>query len=127
MGSSALELMSIADSHYRHLHVDALIAAVKALEALAHDRTVARLKQEPDDEKQPNQRTLSYDPASVFLLETMASISCQTSEHIEVLWYAAEDFSWLRSLTCYLLFVLGRSSLSTYRRCCPQLRNIAFS
>lgn len=76
----------------RQLDVDALVAAIRALEALAHERTVARLKQEADEvpagstyEEGPY--TLPYDPASVFLLETMVSIACQTPQYIEELWY----------------------------------------
>jgi hypothetical protein len=75
----------------RQLDLDALIAAVRALEALAHERTVARLKQESDDIISPSHDghsyTLPYDPASVFLLETMISISCQAPQHIEYLWF----------------------------------------
>jgi brefeldin A-resistance guanine nucleotide exchange factor 1 len=77
--------------------LEALFSAVRALEALAHERTVARLKLEGDETtqnlqyNQPNrnsegQYVLSYDPASVFLLETMVSILRQTPQHIEELW-----------------------------------------
>lgn len=77
---------------YRQLDVDALVAAIRALEALAHERTVARLKQEADEvpagsSYDEGPYTLPYDPASVFLLETMVSIASQTSQHIEELWY----------------------------------------
>ena len=82
----------------RHLDLEALVSAVRALEALAHERTVARLKLEGDETTQnlqyhqPNrnpegQYVLSYDPASVFLLETMVSILRQTPQHIEELWW----------------------------------------
>ena len=63
------------------------------MEALAHERTVARLKQESDDVNSNLEMTLDgsyalpYDPASVFLLETMVSIACQTSDSIEELWF----------------------------------------
>ena len=81
----------------RHLDLDALVAAVRALEALAHERTVARLKLEGDEMVQNTQYSrsgrdsegqyvLSYDPASVYLLETMVSILRQTPKHIEELW-----------------------------------------
>ncbi len=69
------------------------MSAVRALEALAHERTVARLKQDSDDINTNLEITLDgsyalpYDPASVFLLETMVSIACQTSDFIEELWY----------------------------------------
>jgi len=81
----------------RHLDPEALVSAVRALEALAHERTVTRLKLEGDETaqhpqyNQPNrnsegQYVLPYDPASVFLLETMVSILRQTPQHIEELW-----------------------------------------
>jgi len=88
---SPLELMNLC----RQLDLDALIAAVRALEALAHERTVARLKQESDDiilsSHDGHPYTLPYDPASVFLLETMISISCQAQQHIEYLWFVASQ------------------------------------
>lgn len=68
------------------------MSAVRALEALAHERTVARLKQESDDintnmeTSLDGAHSLSYDPASVFLLETMVSIACQTPQYIEEIW-----------------------------------------
>jgi brefeldin A-resistance guanine nucleotide exchange factor 1 len=73
--------------------VEALAAAIRALEALAHERTVARLKQE-SDENAPT--TLPYDPASVFLLETMVTIACQTPQHIDDVWCVT-----LRNILCY--------------------------
>jgi brefeldin A-resistance guanine nucleotide exchange factor 1 len=61
------------------------------LEALAHERTVARLRQESDDLSSSSldgsSHSLPYDPASVFLLETMVSIACQTPHHIDDVWY----------------------------------------
>ena len=67
-----------------------MVAAVRALEALAHERTVAKLKLESDDvaaAAQGGQFALPYDPASVFLLETMVSIARQTPQYIEDVWY----------------------------------------
>ena len=89
----------------RHLDLDALVAAVRALEALAHERTVARLKLEGDETLQNPQHSqsnrgsggqyvLSYDPASVYLLETMVSISRQTPQHIEELWFVPYPLAW---------------------------------
>lgn len=71
------------------------MAAVRALEALAHERTVARLKQESDEigtgfnapGNSEGAYSVPYDPASVFLLETMVSIACQTPQHVEELWF----------------------------------------
>jgi len=72
----------------RQLEPDALVAAIRALEALAHERTVAKLKIHSDDipliDDQPYQ--LPYDPASVFLLEIMVSITSQAPQYIEELW-----------------------------------------
>jgi len=78
----------------RHLELDALIAAVRALEALAHERTVARLKQEADEIATTFNTSVAtdgaysvpYDPASVFLLEMMVSVTCQAPQCIEELW-----------------------------------------
>lgn len=75
-----------AEAWHRYLDVEALVAAIRALEALAHERTVARLKQESDEPNAPSTNTLSYDPVSVFLLEAMVSIACQTPQHIEEVW-----------------------------------------
>lgn len=74
--------------------MEALVAAVRALEALAHERTVAKLKQESDEIASTFNTSLAtdgaysvpYDSASVFLLETMVSVTCQTPQHIEELW-----------------------------------------
>ncbi|KAI5835636.1 Sec7-domain-containing protein [Schizophyllum commune Tattone D] len=74
-------------SQIMQLDLDALIAAVRALEALAHERTVARLKLAPEDVTEDGKPfTLPYDPASVFLLETMVSIACQAPQYIEETW-----------------------------------------
>lgn len=83
-----------SQSRHRQLDSEALVAAIRALEALAHERTITKWKQE-SDELTPTFNTpsagdgtftLPYDPASVFLLETMVSIACQTSRYIEDLW-----------------------------------------
>jgi hypothetical protein len=112
----------------RRLDLDALTAAVRALEALAHERTVARLKQESDDVV-PSPHgghfyTLSYDPASVFLLETMISISCQAPQHIEYLWFVllhiADEYvnhslsSGPLFLSTYRLYFLLRHSIACF-------------
>jgi brefeldin A-resistance guanine nucleotide exchange factor 1 len=73
----------------RQLDLEAMVAAIRALEALAHERTVSKLKLQSDDTLSgPDNRDyqLPYDPASVFLLETMVSISCQSPQYIEDLW-----------------------------------------
>lgn len=81
-----------SDRLCRQLDLEALVSAVRALEALAHERTVARLKQESDDINSNLETSLDgscalpYDPASVFLLETMVSIACQTPQYIEEIW-----------------------------------------
>lgn len=76
---------------YRQLDSEALVAAIRALEALAHERTVAKLKQESVDvgpeQTDEESFTLPYDPVSIFLLETMVSIACQTPQYIDETWY----------------------------------------
>lgn len=105
------------------LDLDALIAAVRALEALAHERTVARLKQESDDLVPPSHDghpyTLPYDPASVFLLETMISISCQAPQHIEYLWPIVFEHlsALLSSSTQYSVLLIERAVVSLLRLC----------
>ncbi|EIN07683.1 Sec7-like domain is implicated in guanine nucleotide exchange function [Punctularia strigosozonata HHB-11173 SS5] len=107
------------------LNVDALVAALKALEALAHERTVARLKQESDEVGSVSpaldgwQHVLPYDPASVFLLETMVSIASQTPQHIEETWsIIVEHITLLLSNpTQYSILLIERAVLGLLRMC----------
>ncbi|ESK85960.1 golgi-specific brefeldin a-resistance guanine nucleotide exchange factor 1 (bfa-resistant gef 1) [Moniliophthora roreri MCA 2997] len=106
-----------------HLQIDALVAAIRALEALAHERTVAKLKQESDDGLIPSQdddsNSLPYDPASVFLLETMVSISCQASQHIEDTWPIVFEHlsALLSSAGQYSILLIERAVVSLLRLC----------
>ncbi|KAJ6547119.1 Sec7-domain-containing protein [Mycena capillaripes] len=111
-------------SQIMQLDVEALIAAVRALEALAHDRTVAKLKQGADDDSShpaadDGPYSLPYDPASVFLLETMVSIACQTSQYIEDLWpIVFEHLSALLSTsTQYSFLLIERAVVALLRLC----------
>ncbi|KAJ7771775.1 hypothetical protein B0H16DRAFT_195217 [Mycena metata] len=111
-------------SQIMQLDVEALVAAVRALEALAHDRTVARLKQGGDDDSNhpasdDGPYSLPYDPASVFLLETMVSIACQTSQYIEELWpIVFEHLSALLSTpTQYSFLLIERAVVALLRLC----------
>ncbi|KAI0080604.1 Sec7-domain-containing protein [Panus rudis PR-1116 ss-1] len=116
------------DDFYRQilqLDAEALTSAVRALEALAHERTVARLKQEADDvppnadSQQNGVYSLPYDPASVFLLETMVSIVCKTPQHIEELWpIVFEHLSALLSTpTQYSILLIERAVVDLLRIC----------
>lgn len=91
------------------------MSAVRALEALAHERTVARLKQESDDINTSMETSLAYslpyDPASVFLLETMVSIACQTPQYIEEIWQVLRFF-WVTFCAHGLWLPLGLSCLN---------------
>lgn len=86
--------MQLLDCWCRQLDSDALVAAIRALEALAHERTIARLKQEFDDGASSYSGAslsdatyvLPYNPAALFLLESMVSIACHTTQYIEDLW-----------------------------------------
>ncbi|KDQ13235.1 hypothetical protein BOTBODRAFT_633172 [Botryobasidium botryosum FD-172 SS1] len=77
------------------LDLQALIAAIRALAALANNRTIDRLysqdnNADTDDEPSPSAHydanQLPYDPTSVFLLEVMVSITIHTKEYIEDTW-----------------------------------------
>ncbi|KAJ6500445.1 hypothetical protein C8R45DRAFT_896478 [Mycena sanguinolenta] len=111
-------------SQIMQLDVDALIAAIRALEALAHDRTVARLKQGGDDDSShpssdDGPYSLPYDPASVFLLETMVSIACQTPQYLEDVWpIVFEHLSALLSAsTQYSFLLIERAVVALLRLC----------
>ncbi|KAJ7168148.1 hypothetical protein C8R43DRAFT_983232 [Mycena crocata] len=111
-------------SQIMNLDVEALIAAVRALEALAHDRTVARLKQGSDDDSNhpavdDGSYSLPYDPASVFLLETMVSITCQTSQYIEDLWPIVFEHlsALLNTSTQYSFLLIERAVVGLLRLC----------
>ncbi|KAI5983797.1 hypothetical protein EDD15DRAFT_2485980, partial [Pisolithus albus] len=109
------------------LDVEALVAAVKALEALAHERTVTKLKEETDDVSSPynpsitneDPHVLTYDPAAVFLLETMISIACQTPQHLEDLWpIIFEHLSALLSAAAhYSILLIERAVVALLRLC----------
>ncbi|CDO70750.1 hypothetical protein BN946_scf184798.g65 [Trametes cinnabarina] len=106
------------------LEPEALVAAVRALEALAHERTVARLKLESDDVSasgtgQSGPYTLPYDPASVFLLEMMLSIARQTPQHIEEVWpIVFEHLSALLSTPAqYSVLLIERAVVALLRLC----------
>ncbi|TFY64612.1 hypothetical protein EVJ58_g2512 [Rhodofomes roseus] len=125
-------------SQILQLDVEALVAAIRALEALAHERTVARLKQEADEipaggTYQEGPYSLPYDPASIFLLETMVSIACQTSQHIEELWPVIfEHLSALLSTPLqYSILLMERAVVGLLRLCFilaakPSLRDQVF-
>ncbi|KAI0256486.1 Sec7-domain-containing protein [Lactifluus subvellereus] len=102
------------------LDLEPLVAAVRSLEALAYERTNARLQHESDDvpvDESP--RPLPYDPASVFLLEMMVSIVCKTPAHIEELWpIVFEHLSLLlKSSQKYSVLLVERAVVSVMRIC----------
>ncbi|KAI8998783.1 Sec7-domain-containing protein [Trametes punicea] len=107
------------------LEPEALVAAIRALEALAHERTVARLKLESDDgisapgSGQSSPYSLPYDPASVFLLEMMVSIARQTPQHIEEVWpIVFEHLSALLSTPAqYSVLLIERAVVALLRLC----------
>ncbi|KAI6110037.1 hypothetical protein F5141DRAFT_822489 [Pisolithus sp. B1] len=109
------------------LDAEALVAAVKALEALAHERTVTKLKEETDDVSSPynpsltneGSYVLTYDPVAVFLLETMVSIACQTPQHLEDLWpIIFEHLSALLSTAAhYSVLLIERAVVALLRLC----------
>ncbi|KAI0035768.1 Sec7-like domain is implicated in guanine nucleotide exchange function [Vararia minispora EC-137] len=114
-------------SQIKQLDSEPLVAALRSLEALAYERTVARLRQEEDEPAGDGQLTaldapltvLSYDPASVFLLETMVSIVCQTPQHIEELWPVVFEHvsALLNSSTRYSILLIERAVVALLRIC----------
>ncbi|OJT08688.1 hypothetical protein TRAPUB_414 [Trametes pubescens] len=111
-------------SQIMQLEPEALVASVRALEALAHERTVARLKLESDDVSAAGAApgspyTLPYDPASVFLLETVVSIARQTPQHIEDVWpIVFEHLSALLSTPAqYSILLIERAVVALLRLC----------
>ncbi|TCD65421.1 GDP/GTP exchange factor for ARF, partial [Steccherinum ochraceum] len=107
------------------LDIDALVSAVRSLEALAHERTVARLNQEADEVNSSLDTTLDgtyslpYDPASVFLLETMVSIACQTPQFIEDIWPVVFEHlsALLQAPTQYSILLMERAVVGLLRIC----------
>ena len=101
-----------------------MVAAVRALEALAHERTVTRLKQGSDEGSllQNDSVPLPYDPASVFLLETMVSIACQAPQYIQDLWCVEGD---IMRLDFYIS--LGQPCSSTCQHYFLPQRNTVYS
>lgn len=71
--------------------MDALVTALRALVDLARRRTLQPLQVEYDDHDMQIQRDsalpqIPYEPAAVFLLETIISITVQTPDKIEDVW-----------------------------------------
>lgn len=110
---------------HSQLESEALVAAIRAVEALAHERTVAKVRAQTEDippiEGEVSQ--LPYDPASVFLLEIMVSITSNAPQYIEELWYVSLPISiYFNRHT----FCVGQPSSNTYLPCCHLRHNIAF-
>lgn len=80
----------MAHSSVRHLEDESLVASVKALVELADQRTLQPLHSEYDESDAETDRGLSrqipYDPASVFLVEIMISITTHRPDKIEEVW-----------------------------------------
>ncbi|KAI0064698.1 Sec7-domain-containing protein [Artomyces pyxidatus] len=107
------------------LDLEPLTAAVRSIEALAYERTVAKLQHGTDDldgsitPLDGPAHALSYDPASVFLLEMMVSIVCQTPQHIEELWPIIFEHltALLSKSTQYSVLLIERAVVSLLRIC----------
>ena len=63
------------------------MAALRALQNLAAQRTSERLREIKNDDVVPG--PLPYDPASIFLVEMMVSISVHRADSIEEIWYVS--------------------------------------
>ncbi|KAF5324513.1 hypothetical protein D9611_004486 [Ephemerocybe angulata] len=104
------------------LEPEAIVAAVRALEALAHERAIAKLKLQTEDNltslDDPPPK-LPYDPASVFLLETMINIATQAPQYIEEIWPIVFEHlsALLSSSTQYSDLLIERAVVSLLRVC----------
>ncbi|KIY43680.1 Sec7-domain-containing protein [Fistulina hepatica ATCC 64428] len=110
-------------SQIMQLNSEALTAVIRALEALAHEKTVAKLKQEDTRDyamdEQEDSFYLPYDPATVFLLETMVSITSQVPQYIEYTWpIVFEHLSALLSTASqYSALLIERAVVGLLRLC----------
>ncbi|TFK25038.1 Sec7 domain-containing protein [Coprinopsis marcescibilis] len=109
-------------SQITQLDGEPMVAAVRALEALAHERTVAKLKLQTEEvltslDDPPYK--LPYDPAAVFLLETMVSVACQAPQYIEELWPVIFEHisALLSSPTQYSILLIERAVVCLLRLC----------
>ncbi|KAF8577240.1 Sec7-domain-containing protein [Ramaria rubella] len=103
------------------LDLSSLIAALRALHMVADRRAAGRLAalsaQGPDDGVLDV--PLPYDPASVFLLEMMVSIACQTPQHIEDVWPVVFEYlsTLLSSAARYSMLLIERAVVGLLRLC----------
>ncbi|KAG9093300.1 GDP/GTP exchange factor for ARF [Ceratobasidium sp. UAMH 11750] len=107
----------------------ALVAAMKALQALADRRASLKADLPSRDEAQagpttpvspsPSNDQLPYDPTSVFLLETMVSIAVQTPAHIDEIWPIVFDHlsTILSSSLRYSVLLVERAVVGLLRLC----------
>lgn len=71
------------------LDLESLLSALRALDSIAERRNaelIAYVKADGPEDAVLD-APLPYDPAIMFLLEIMVSISCQTPQYIEEIWY----------------------------------------
>ncbi|EJD53363.1 Sec7-domain-containing protein [Auricularia subglabra TFB-10046 SS5] len=103
-------------SNILSLELDALLAALRALQHLASERTFEQKRGDRDD---IDDSPLAYDPASVFLMEMMVSIACHRTEHIEETWPIV--FEHLSSLLAgaqnYSVLLIERAVVGLLRLC----------
>lgn len=59
---------------------------MRAIEALAHERTIARLRQEFDEDSHMEAQVMPYNPATVYLLETLVSIVTKVPQYLDDTW-----------------------------------------
>lgn len=76
------------------LKLESLLSALRALDSLAERRNADLMTYVKADgpESAILDAPLPYDPATVFLLEIMVSIGCQTPQYIEEVWRVLSYF-----------------------------------
>ncbi|CAG8590145.1 1036_t:CDS:10, partial [Acaulospora colombiana] len=110
------------------LELEPLLAALHTIQDAANKRTVQRLKAKQNEElpqptgvppKERIVQPLSYDAASVFLLETMISIASHTAKHLQEVWPIVFDFisAILKDAQWYSILLVERAVVGLLKMC----------
>ena len=138
----ALHADPVCMRDFSGLDLDATLAALRALRALAEARCTSKAKDymssrpgREDHAGRPltpayDEAQLPYDPAALFDLEFMVSIAMALPQHAAETWSVLGNFAFLcvaNYWTQYLVRRTGRSCSSSYRRYCLRPSLTVFS
>ncbi|GJJ12038.1 hypothetical protein Clacol_006279 [Clathrus columnatus] len=103
------------------LNLESLLSALRGINSIAERRNADLMAYVKADgpENAVLDAPLPYDPAMVFLLEIMVSISCQTPQHIEEIWPTVFEniSSLLSSATLHSFLLVERAIVGLMRLC----------